>query len=47
MEINLNIFGEFLGVKGQDFIVYHDGKPSQKIPFHKVKRAVISSGNCV
>ena len=47
MQIILNNYGDYLKVKGQNFIVYKDSEPSFEIPFHKVKRAVISSGNNV
>ena len=47
MSIQLEDFGEYLGVRDQNFIVYHEGEEAQAIPFHKAKRAVISSGNSV
>ena len=47
MEIALKKYGESLGVKEQNFIIYQDGESLNNIPFHKVKRAVISSGNNV
>lgn len=40
-------YGKYLGINGQSFVVYQDHEPSQEFPFHKVKRAVISSGNNV
>ena len=47
MNVEMNQFGEYLGIRDQNFIVYQDGEESQVIPFHKAKRAVISSGNTV
>jgi CRISPR-associated protein Cas1 len=47
MEIALINYGKYLGVKGQNFAVYQEGELSQEFPFHKVKRAVIASGNNV
>ena len=47
MEISLIDYGNYLGVKGQEFVIYENKEPVKTIPFHKVKRAIISSGNNV
>ena len=47
LDIKISGYGEYLGVKEQHFIVYRDGEPHHKFPFHMVKRAIISSGNNV
>jgi CRISP-associated protein Cas1 len=44
-EISLDKYGDYLGVKGQNFVIYREGKLTQEIPFHEVERATISSGN--
>jgi CRISPR-associated protein Cas1 len=46
LELTLNKYGEYLGVKGQSFEV-RNKNGSREIPFHKVKRAILSSGNLV
>ena len=46
MGIVLDRYGETLRVRGQELL--QDGKGLiLKIPFHKVRRDVLSSGNCV
>jgi CRISPR-associated endonuclease Cas1 len=47
MSIQLLKFGEYLGVQGQDLIVSKNNEVLNKVPFHKLRRAVISSGNSV
>lgn len=47
MSIELVGFGEYLGIKDQSFVIYQNGVESRELPFHKVRRAVISSGNNV
>ena len=47
MEITLNQYGQYLAVRGQDFAICENGEIVERVPFFKVKRAVISSGNCV
>jgi len=46
MSIQLLKYGEYLHVKGHEFVVGGSEK-KQRIPFHKVNHAVISSGNSV
>jgi len=47
MELILNDFGHYLGVKGQDFIIYENKEKVREIPFYKVSQIVLGSGNCV
>jgi len=47
MSIQLLKFGEFLGVRGQELVLMGEGEVLHKVPFHKARRAVISSGNYV
>lgn len=46
MSIILDEYGEKLRIQSQNFVI--DGKKSSSvIPFHKARRAVLSSGNSV
>jgi len=45
MSIQLVEFGEYLGIRDQNFVVYQNGEESLELPFHKVRRVTISSGN--
>ena len=47
MQIVLNNFGEYLGVHGQNFVVYKNKKPLREIPFYQTKQVIIKSGNNV
>jgi CRISPR-associated protein Cas1 len=47
MQITLNDFGQYLGNDKENFIVYKDKKPINKIPFYKVKQVILTSGNTV
>ena len=47
MEIVLKDFGEYLGVQGQNFVIFKAKKALRKVPFHKVKRVMISPGNTI
>jgi CRISPR-associated protein Cas1 len=47
MSIQLEEYGGYLGIRDQTFVVYQDGEESRELPFHKARRAVITSGNNV
>jgi CRISPR/Cas system-associated endonuclease Cas1 len=47
MSIQMDKFGEFLGVRGQELVLMKEGDVLGRVPFHKARRAVISSGNNV
>ena len=34
MSLQLDNYGEYLGVKEHNFVVYRDGIPSREVPFH-------------
>lgn len=47
MDIIINGFGEYLGVKGQSFVIYESEKAVNEVPFYKASQIVLGSGNCV
>ena len=47
MSVTVLRFGEYLGVQGQELVVTKDNEVLDRVPFHKARRAVISSGNSV
>ena len=47
MNIELVGFGEYLGVHDQELMITKDYKVLKRVPFHKARQAVISSGNNV
>jgi len=47
MQIILNEYGQYLGVKGQSFAVYQKKKLIQQVPFYKTDSVVLKNGNNV
>ena len=47
MQLLIDDYGKYLGVGGQEFVVYENRKVVENVPLYRVKRAVISSGNYV
>ena len=47
MEIHLSNYGEFLGVRNQNFVINRKDRQLKEVPFYEVKRVIVSSGNCV
>lgn len=47
MELILNDFGQYLGTKGQNFVLYEQKKAVKEVPFYKLNQIVLGSGNCV
>ncbi len=47
MSIQLNDYGQYLGVKDQKFVVYHKQKSIKEIPFFKTTQIILGSGNNV
>lgn len=47
MQIELNGFGEYLGTKGKNFVLYEQKKAVKEIPFYKLNQIILGSGNSV
>ena len=47
MSIQLNNYGQYLGVKDQNFVVYENKKLTKEIPFFKANQIILGSGNSV
>lgn len=47
MELILNDYGQYIGTKDQNFVLYENKKLVKEIPFHKLTQLILGSGNCI
>lgn len=47
MAIVINDFGQYLGTRNQNFVIYENKKARKEIPFYKASQIILGSGNCV